>query len=121
MNQINETPQIHVRKSYAQDKYRNVPKDYLKVAQGMETQFTNHLLGEMRKTVQPTNPESQAQKIYKSMLDDERAKMMSESNTGLGVKDMVLDQIYPNWRKSNPQHAVQMYKQVNSQQGERNE
>ncbi len=118
MNQVKNNPQIHFRRNVAQDKYKNVPKDYLRVAQGMEAQFTNHLLGEMRKTIHPTNPETQAEKIYKSMLDDERAQMMAKSNSGLGVKDLVLDQIYPQYKNQPSKQALHTYNQVNSQKGE---
>ncbi len=122
MNSIKNSPQIHHRRNVVGDKYKNVPKPYLKVAEAMEAQFTNHLLGEMRKTVHSANPETQAEKIYKSMLDDERAQMMANSHSGLGVKDLVLDQIYPQYRqKAAVQNAMNTYKQINSQQGENNE
>ena len=116
MKSINNTPNFNnsVNRHNA-DKYKNVPKEYLQVAEGMEEQFTNHLLGEMRKTIKSTTPESQATKVYKSLLDNERAQMMAQSNTGIGVKDLVLDQIYPKHRRVNPQETVKMYKQNNSQ------
>ncbi len=74
---------------------QHVPKEYLEVAEGMETQFAQHLLTEMRKTVDKNSPSSSAQKIYESMQDLERAKIIAKSDHGLGVKDLVLDQIYP--------------------------
>ncbi len=58
------------------------------------------------------------------MLDDERAKLMAKSNSGLGVKDMVLDQIYPQYKRQNQLNAVQMYNKnlnTNSHKGENNE
>ena len=123
MSQINNAPKIHHRQLVDQkrDKYSNVPKDYMRVAEGMEAQFTNHLLNQMRKTVHSVEPETQAGKMYKSMLDDERSKLMANSNSGLGIKDLVLDQIYPQYKQASNQQAVQMYKQNNSQQGMNNE
>lgn len=124
MSQIKSAPQIHMRRNVVQqDKYKHVPKPYMQVAEGMERQFTNHLLAQMRKTVHSANPESNAERIYKSMLDDERAKLMAQSDSGLGVKDMVLDQIYPQHRRVNPRDAVQMYNNIkpNSHKGEMNE
>lgn len=123
---VNNTPKIHSpridRNKLVHDKYKNIPKEYMKVAQGMETQFTNHLLNEMRKSAQPTNPDSNGQKIYKSLLDAERSQMMSESGTGLGIKDLVLDQIYPKHRRVPQNDSVKMYKKnINSQQGASNE
>jgi Rod binding domain-containing protein len=87
----------------------------MQVAEGMEEQFTNHLLGEMGKTVHSTVPESQATKMYKSMLENERAKLMAQSNSGIGIKDLVLDQIYPKHRRISAESTVKMYKQNNSQ------
>ncbi len=124
LSQIKNTPQIHLRQNVQQDKYKNVPKPYMQVAEGMERQFTNHLLTQMRKTVDSSEPESNAEKIYKSMLDDERANLMAKSNSGLGVKDMVLDQIYPQYKRQNQLNAVQMYNKnmnTNSHKGEHNE
>lgn len=96
----------------------------MRVAKGMEAQFTNHLLAQMRKTVDSASPVSNAEKIYKSMLDDERSKLMANSQSGLGVKDMVLDQIYPQYKQLNARQAVQMYNKnlnTNSHKGETNE
>ena len=83
------------------DKYQNVPKPYMDFAKGQERIFTNHLLKEMRKTAQATEPESTAHKYYKSMMDDELARVMSDSDSGIGIKDIVLDQIYPQYKKVN--------------------
>lgn len=121
MSKINATPQIQNART-VKDKYANIPKPYLDVAKGMEAQFTNHLLNQMRKTVPSTKPESQAEKIYKSMLDSERSKLMAASESGVGVKDLVLDQIYPKHKRVSPQEMVKMYNpNLNSQKGENNE
>ena len=48
VNQIKNIPPIRNQQT---DKYKNVPKEYMQVAEGMESQFTNHLLNEMRKSV----------------------------------------------------------------------
>lgn len=80
------------------DKFKNVPKPYMDFVEGMERQFTNHLLNEMRKTVHTADPETQAEKYYKSIMDDERAKIMAESDSGLGIKEIILDQIYPQYK-----------------------
>lgn len=121
MSPIDKTPTIHVTQQALQDKYKYIPKGYMDIAQGMEKQFTNHLLAQMRKTVDSVEPDSQAKKIYKSMLDDERAQLMAESSTGLGVKDLILDQLYPKYRRVPPNQAVQMYNPSDSHKGVRNE
>lgn len=121
MNSINQQPQIHHKHNAQADKYRRVPKDYMNVAEGMERQFTNHLLSQMQKSVDPANPDSQAEIIYKSMLADEHAQVMAKSNSGLGVKDLVLDQIYPQYKKVNKAQGLNIYNQINSHKGENNE
>lgn len=123
MDQINNQPNIHFRKvsanQYKADKYKHVPKDYMRVAEGMEAQFTNHLLSQMQKTIDPANPESQAEKIYRSMQNDERAKLMAASQSGIGIKDMVLDQIYPQYKRQPANQVVKNYQQqVISHKGE---
>jgi Rod binding domain-containing protein len=121
LSQIKNTPSIHIKRPVQEEKYRHIPKDYMRVAEGMEAQFTNHLLGEMRKTIHSVDPETQDEKIYKSMLDNERSDMMAKSNSGLGIKDLVLDQIYPKHRRVPQDQGVKMYNKLNSQKGESNE
>lgn len=126
MIKTNNNPNIHLPKSNPKpDKYRHVPKPYLDVAEGMERQFTNHLLGEMRKTIEHTEPQSNAERIYQSMLDDERSKLMANSDTGLGVKDTVLKQIYPGFNQQARQNGLQIYNRNlnvdNSHKGETHE
>lgn len=87
------------KNSVRRDPYANVPKAYKDVASGMETQFINHMIKQMRKSVHRVSPESSAEKFYNSMLDQERAKTMSETQ-GVGIKEIILDQIYPQKRKS---------------------
>ena len=111
MSQIESSPNIHYKQNVEQDKYKNVPKPYMRVAEGMEAQFTNHLLGQMRKSINSTEPQSQAEKVYKSMLDDERSQMMAKSDSGLGIKDLVLNQIYPQYKKQ-PSQAINAYNNV---------
>src|SRR5690554_4404007 len=70
-------------------------KPYEDIAEGMEANFTSHLLAEMRKTVPKETPDSSATEYYNSLLDFERAQLMAKSDTGLGIKKVVLDQIVP--------------------------
>lgn len=106
-------------------KYENVPKEYLKVAEGMETQFINHMLTEMRKSVHSAKQDSNAEAYYKSLTDYERAKIMTKTENGLGLKDVILDQIYPkHMRVGMPQkHALNTYQQqeVDSNKGDGHE
>lgn len=61
----------------------------------METSFTSHMLKEMRKTIPKETPDSSSMDYYNSLLDQERAEIMAKSDSGLGVKKVILDQIVP--------------------------
>ena len=49
-------------------------------------------------------------------MDDEIAKVISESDSGLGIKDVVLNQIYPQY-KDNTKSAQEAYGLKNSNKG----
>lgn len=109
------SPRIHKAHNTAYDPYKHVPKQVMEVAEGLESQFTNHLLREMRKTSgRELGP---AENIYQSMLDAQRAEMMSQSRTGVGIKDLVIEQLDPNFRQQqfphrNNQKQIQNYQNV---------
>lgn len=73
----------------------NPVKPYEDIAEGMEANFTSHMLAEMRKTIPKESPDSSAMEYYNSLLDYERAQLMAKSESGLGVKKVILDQIVP--------------------------
>jgi Rod binding domain-containing protein len=73
----------------------NPVKPFEDIAEGMEANFTSHMLAEMRKTVPKESPDSSAMEYYNSLLDYERAQLMAKSDSGLGVKKIILDQIVP--------------------------
>ena len=73
---------------------REVPKRYRDVAEGMERQFVKHMIEQMDKTVERARPESSADAYYKSLFHDEIAQKVSR-NGSLGLRDVILDQIYP--------------------------
>jgi len=68
---------------------------YNKVAESMETQFAELMFKEMRKTVPKEEQDSTAMNFYNSTLDHERAKILSAHQNGLGIKNLILDQILP--------------------------
>jgi Rod binding domain-containing protein len=82
-------PNIDVKKE------QHIPKEYMDVAKGFERQFAKQLIEEMKKTVERTEEQSTGEKIFESLLDDEYAQTLADSERGLGIKDMVLEQIYP--------------------------
>jgi Rod binding domain-containing protein len=74
-------------------------KPFEDVAEGMEANFTAHMLAEMRKSVPKETPDTPAMDYYNSLLDSERAQLMAKSESGLGVKKIILDQIVPQHMK----------------------
>jgi Rod binding domain-containing protein len=79
-------------------------KPYEDIAEGMEANFTQHLLQEMKKTVPKDTPDSGPMDYYNSLLDTERAQIMAKSESGLGIKKIILDQIVPAHLKSKGQN-----------------
>lgn len=65
-----------------------------KVAQSFESLFVNQLISEMRKSVPKGGmiPESHAERVYRSMLDNEYANTLSETDQ-LGVGKLVYEQL----------------------------
>ena len=72
----------------------HIPEAYKKVAKGMEQQFIEFMISEMEKT-SGKKDHSMAGNYYKSLLNTERAKIMSDVNGGMGLQEMILNQIYP--------------------------
>lgn len=70
-------------------------KPFKDVAEGMETHFASHMIEEMRKSIPRENAPSSAQQYYESLMDYEHAKALAQSDTGLGIKKVILDQILP--------------------------
>jgi Rod binding domain-containing protein len=71
----------------------NIPDAYKKVAEGMEAQFTNHMIKQMNKSVNKSKQDTPAANYYNGLLDYERSKIMAKQGTGL--KEVILDQIVP--------------------------
>lgn len=79
----------------AQAQRTNPVKPYEEIAEGMETNFTSYMLAEMRKSVPKEGADTPAMDYYNSLLDSERAQLMAKSDSGLGIKKVILDQIVP--------------------------
>tara|TARA_Y100000768_G_scaffold388543_1_gene385096 strand:+ start:9938 stop:10309 length:372 start_codon:yes stop_codon:yes gene_type:complete len=103
-------------------KHQNVPKEVVQAAEAMEEQFANHLINEMRKSVGKES-KSSAEDFYNSLMDRERAKMLAKSDTGLGIKDVVIDEYMRKTARPSSYgqfEKVEMYEKQkpNSQKGE---
>ncbi len=77
-----------------------------KIAKGMESQFAKLLLKQMQNSINKSNPESNATKIYQDMLHDEYAKIMTEQGQGLGLQKVIREQIQQQYNipSSKPAH-----------------
>ncbi|RLC48648.1 MAG: hypothetical protein DRH70_00495 [Candidatus Coatesbacteria bacterium] len=75
-------------------------KGLREACQQFEAIFVGYILREMRKTVQRSSlfPETPAEKIYRSMLDDEVAKAACKGG-GIGLADMVFDDLMKTWEE----------------------
>jgi Rod binding domain-containing protein len=80
-------------------------KPFEEIAEGMETSFTSHMLAEMRKTIPKETPDSSPMEYYNSLMDFEMAQTMARSESGLGIKKVILDQIVPQHMKHYLKHA----------------
>jgi Rod binding domain-containing protein len=90
VTKIQHTPQINFKIDYTK-----VPKEYLEVARGMETQYFQYMIEQMNKTVDKAEHESSSQNFYNSLLDLERAQIMAKEDRNGGLKDLILQQILP--------------------------
>lgn len=99
---------ISISKAKAYSK-EYIPKEFKNVAQGMEEQFLRFLIEQMKKSIDREKPEGSAMNYYNSVLDQERAKTMSKTNEGLGIQQLILDQIYP--RQYRNKENYQLYQQ----------
>lgn len=71
-----------------------IPKPYIDLARSMETQFINFMLKQMNKTI-GRQEQDQTSKYYHSLLSEKRAGLMSDHRRGMGIRQLILDQMYP--------------------------
>jgi len=68
---------------------------YQKVAKKMEENFLNFLIEKMRQAAPTSEDKSTSMNYYKGLLDQQRAKIMANTNGGVGIQDVILRQIAP--------------------------
>ncbi|OUR92856.1 hypothetical protein A9Q84_20295 [Halobacteriovorax marinus] len=93
-----------------------IPKPYLEAAQGMEKQFIQLMVKEMKKTTQGPESTSTGMDYYMDLQSGERADAMVKKNQ-VGLQDLILDKIYP--EKFRNVHAFNAYKQQTNQMNNR--
>ena len=82
-------------KNQGVDSRQYIPKKYKDLASGMEKQFAKYMVEQMTKDVQMTDKNSPSGDYYQDILVEEYTKKLSDSGNGLGIKDIILDDIYP--------------------------
>lgn len=65
-------------------------KELRKLGEAMEGHFSKHLIKQMRKSV-PKEKMSQTESFYQGLLDEKYAEQMAKSDSGLGIKDLILE------------------------------
>ena len=77
-----------------------IPKEFRKVAREMEKQFLEFMIEQMSRTSNSEKPSSTAMSYYKGLLLGKRADIMSRHHGGMGLQELILDQIYPKEKRN---------------------
>jgi len=93
-----------------------IPEPYLDAAKGMEKQFIQLMVKEMKKTTQSPEANSTGMDYYMDLQSGERADAMVKRNQ-VGLQDLILDKIYP--EKFRNVHAFNAYKKQTNQMNNR--
>ncbi len=101
-----------INNTSSKNSYQYIPKAYVDVAKGMEKQFLNYMLEQMKKTTEEKEGDTSSQ-YYNSLMTSERAGIMSEQNEGMGISKLILDQIYPKHLRN----EIQYQQFLNKEQG----
>ena len=92
-----------------------IPKPYLDIAKGMEQQYMDFLIAQMRKSIPQQEDDSTSMGYYKSLLDSEFSKIMAAKNEGKGLQKIILDQVYPEKNRTK-QNYDRIMREVNQRQ-----
>lgn len=87
-----------------------IPEQMNQVAESYEKQFAQFLLKEFHKSIPKSEGQSTAGDIYESWMINEQSDSIAKSKDGLGIKDLILDEIYP--RKYRNEAAFNSFKQA---------
>jgi len=88
------TEEFNSTNNITQNSYKFVPKKFIEAAENLETQFVNHMLKQMQATT-GEKLDSTAENYYKDLQTTERSKIMSQTTSTGSLKDLILNQIYP--------------------------
>ena len=91
-----------------------IPDEMKKVAESYEKQFAQFLLKEFHKSIPRSQDNSTAKDIYEGWMINEQSEAIAKNQEGLGIKDLVLDEIYP--RKYRNEEAYNSFLQARANQ-----
>ncbi len=98
INQISGAQAERIRPSHEGREY--IPEPYKEMARGMEKKFLELMIDQMSKTTQFSESPSTSMNYYQDLLTGERADKMARGHVGMGIQDMILDQIYPKEKRN---------------------
>lgn len=104
-----DSSQSKQTKKAAEDQKKYIPKKYKEFAQGMEQQFAKYMVEQMNKNSGSTQEMNTASSYYKDLLTTEHTKALTKTGNGLGIQDLILDDVYP--KKFRNEAAYNAYKQ----------
>lgn len=108
----------HLPPNHGHHQYRDVPQPYRDVAQGMERQFLEFMISQMKNSIDRAEQPNTAMNYYESLLTEQQAKQISNQDGGLGLQQLILDQIYPQHMRAaaNNQHHHNIERALNRYQ-----
>lgn len=119
VNKENIPTKLSAEKAKPQESdLKYIPDPYKKIAKGMEKQFAEFMISQMEKSTGSKAKDSASQ-YYKSLMTSERAEVMASKDQGMGLQQVILDQIYPKWKRT-PLSYNNYLKQIESQVIRRN-
>jgi len=92
--------EVEASRSHSHELDGDERKSLRETCQKFEAIFVGYMLKQMRKTVPQSSlfPETPAEKIYRSMLDDEVAQAACKTG-GIGLADMVFNDLVNTWEE----------------------
>ena len=81
------------------EKKKYIPGEVKEFARGFEEQFAELMLKEMNKAV-GSSAGGTANNYYKSLMQKEQATRLTKNGGGLGIQDMILDDVYPERKRT---------------------
>lgn len=88
-------PAQNVQKNVARkNDFSKIPAPYVDVAKKMESEFAKMMIEKMKSSMGKSEDSDSAQDFYDSLMTQEQAESLTKRE-GLGVAQMILEQIYP--------------------------